>query len=122
MVNNEQPEDFVLTKQYELEPQMLEQLSLVYHDSFPTSERVPFYQLVNDIAHKKRWLFTVQQFNSLIGFAIVLPLANTDVHYLEYIAIHKAYRKQGLGGKLLQNIITMLDVSENIKGNSKKAA
>lgn len=82
----------------------LDRFSAIYFSSFPKGERVALSKLISTIQEKSRWLFTVRSDSQLIGFATTIPLFDTDMHFLEYIAINRSYRCLGAGRELFGHV------------------
>lgn len=105
-----------MTRKLHISKTLAKQVRTIYFDSFPPSERTDFSDIVASVTNKTRWLFTAMRVNSLIGFAITMPLQNVDVHYLEYLAIAKETRSQGFGSTFLQAVLDTLRTTENASG------
>jgi ribosomal protein S18 acetylase RimI-like enzyme len=103
----------VITQQSRLDPKQVEQFRAIYVDSFPASERADFDELVNDIANGTRPLFTATVGKNLVGFAVTLHLAPTDIYVLEYLAVEQASRNRGIGEKLLRRAGEVLRVNSH---------
>ena len=103
-------------RRFDLDAPLLNQLRVIYLNSFPPSEREDFQTVIGSITDGSRRLFTVEEFGELLSFAVVVPLADTDVQYLEYIATAEQARSKGVGGVLLQFICTYLRSSGSVSG------
>jgi GNAT superfamily N-acetyltransferase len=105
------PRDVLITRDSHLEPKQVAQFRSIYLESFPAAERDDFDDLVRQILQGKRWLFTVKNDASVLGIAVLLPAITPRVHLLEYFAIRRDSRSQGLGGRLLREISNHLRFS-----------
>ncbi len=111
------PTDSIIPAQrFDLNETLLDQLRSIYLDSFPPSERDDFQNVVARIVDGSRWLSTVEQAGELLSFAIVVPLADTHVHYLEYIATAEKARGKGVGSVLLKFVCAHLRSLGHITG------
>ena len=99
-----------------LDPELVEQLQTIYLSSFPPSEREEFESVIEGVTAGTRWLSTVERDGQLLSFATGLPLADTDVQYLEYFATAERARGQGIGSVLLQFICAYLRSLGNVSG------
>ena len=88
--------------------EQLEQLRAIYLDSFPSYERADFSYLLNSIARGERWCFTAMQDDEILGLAIIVPHVASDIHLLEYLAVSNQVRGRGIGGRLLEEVITAM--------------
>jgi GNAT superfamily N-acetyltransferase len=118
MTEEDMPTDSSLraTRRVQLDDRLLGQLQAIYFASFPPSQREEFQTIVSGIADGTCWLFTVVVGGELLSFATVVPLEDTDVHYLEYIATGESGRGLGIGGKLLQFICAHLRTLGTVSG------
>jgi GNAT superfamily N-acetyltransferase len=100
----------------QLAPELVGQLQVIYLSSFPPSEREEFEPLIDGVSAGTRWLSTVEQDGQLLSFATVLPLADTDVQYLEYFATAEPARGKGIGSVLLQFVCAYLRSQGDVSG------
>jgi GNAT superfamily N-acetyltransferase len=100
----------------QLDPELVKQLQAIYLSSFPPSEREEFQSLIDGVTAETRWLSTVEQDGQLLSFATVLPLADTDVQYLEYFATAEQARGKGIGRILQQFICAYLRSQGDVSG------
>lgn len=98
----------IVTSFLKLSPRHIEQLRAIYLDSFPPYERADFSYLLNSIAQNQRWCFSVMQDDAMLGFAILVPHIVSDIHLLEYLAVSSNRRGRGIGGRLLDTVMTTL--------------
>ncbi len=84
--------------------QEIKQFREIYLDSFPPSERIEFETLVRTISQRERWFYGAYWGQKLVGFAVVLPLDSNDIYLLEYLAVDKELRGQGIGSFLLREV------------------
>lgn len=105
------PRGVRITRDSRLEPKQIDQFRSIYMESFPASERDDFDELVKQIAQNKRWLFTVKKGENVLGIAVLLPAITPHVHLLEYLAVLRDLRSQGLGSRLLYEISNHLRLS-----------
>jgi ribosomal protein S18 acetylase RimI-like enzyme len=73
----------------------------IYEDSFLPVERTEASKLLFSVSTGQRDCFTATGENALLGFAIVLPLVGAEALFLEYLAVDRLCRRQGVGGALL---------------------
>lgn len=85
-----------------------EPLRAIYLDSFPPYERADFSFLVESIATGTRWLYTASRGDALLGFAIIVPHIARDIHLLEYLAVARVARNQGIGAALLGGLVNAI--------------
>ncbi len=97
-----------VTQPTQLSAKQTEQLRAIYLDSFPSYERADFSYLLNSIARGARWCFTAMQDDEMLGMAIIVPHVASDIHLLEYLAVSNQVRGRGIGGRLLDEVITAI--------------
>lgn len=93
-----------------------EQLRVIYLDSFPPYERADFLFLLQSIEAGERWLFTALQNDNILGFVILVPFIARDIHLLEYFAVARDARGHGIGGQLLEHIVTIARATRTVRG------
>lgn len=91
-----------------LTQQIAEQVHSIYSASFPLSEQVDFGDIVRSIARGDRAMHLAEEHGNVIGFALTKPLSCTNIHLLEYLAVAEGHRNRGVGGKLLQCVVSYL--------------
>lgn len=99
----------------QLDADTSERLSTIYHDSFPPEEREPFARLVQGAATGRLRLYLGRVGADVVGFAIVIPLPAADAHLLDYFAIARERRDQGLGSLFLEQLATIL-AGDGVRG------
>ncbi len=90
------------------------QLAAIYTDAFPPSERVEFATLVTAAETSARWLFIATRADSALGFAIIAPHIGHDVHLLEYLAVARTARGDGIGSTLMRHLAHELRAARGI--------
>lgn len=85
-------------------PGLSDQVRAVYEQSFPPSQRCDFSRLLAAVCDGARWLFMAKAGDRVLGFAVTLPLPEANAHMLEYMAVAKSYRGQGIGAKLFSAV------------------
>jgi len=100
----------------QLDPLHAEQCRAIYLDSFPSYERVDFATMLHSLAHGKRWLFIAQDGENVVGFAVIVPHVAREIHLLEYLAVARAVRGQGIGGQLLEFVMDTLRAARTARG------
>ncbi|RYZ67102.1 MAG: GNAT family N-acetyltransferase [Proteobacteria bacterium] len=80
----------------------------MYESSFPAAERKPFAEIIRRSEADEYLCFVTQAENSIVAFALLLPLPETNLTFLEYIAVDEAHQSKGLGGELLRFIIKQI--------------
>jgi GNAT superfamily N-acetyltransferase len=80
------------------------QICKIAEESFPPEERDPCQVLIGSIRKGKSILYTAVEKNEIIGFTTLTPLRDTGIYLMEYLAVDKSSRNQGIGGKILQFI------------------
>ena len=100
----------------QLDTSMAKDIQAIYHASFPSVERVDFQTLVNDIVSNKRLFFVAKLDDTSVGFAVIIPLINTSICLLEYLAVTEQHRSKGIGSMLLQYLSSTLRETENVSG------
>lgn len=93
-----------VTQLLSLTPDQFLRLRAIYLDSFPSYERAEFAFLTRSIAAGERWLYAATRGDTLLGFAIIVPHVARGIHLLEYFAVARAARNQGIGGHLLTEV------------------
>lgn len=72
----------------------------IYFESFPKSERKPFFTLRRSVEKEKAQLLTATENGILQGFIVVIPYK--DMVLVDYLAVSSKIRSQGTGSKILQ--------------------
>lgn len=76
----------------------------IYRASFPPEERAPYEELLRAVREGRRELYLLQSETKVVGFASIAALTGGRVGYLEYFAVARALRNQGLGSQFLQRL------------------
>ena len=76
----------------------------IYIDAFPEEERQTCETIKNRIESNQIKLFVVNYNQTIIGFALVWEISLLTTHYIEYLAIAKEYRSNGIGEFILSSI------------------
>ncbi|MGQ9555018.1 MAG: GNAT family N-acetyltransferase [Anaerolineae bacterium] len=105
-----------VTRQQRLDAPSLRRLRDIYYDSFPPSERDNFDELMVAIAQGLSWLFTASLDGNLVGFAIAMPIADSDAALLDYFAIARKRRNQGLGAAFLRKLADQFRATSDTSG------
>ena len=97
-------------------PAYFKQLERIYLDSFPALQRRPTRMITRMLEVDPNYhLFVARQNETLVGFTLVYAFNDLSVPFLDFMAIDKAYRNQGVGGKLFT---CMINTSKQIMMNS----
>jgi acetyltransferase (GNAT) family protein len=80
----------------------------IYEESFPRSERDDTQALLASIEAGSRFCMVAHRNHELIGLAVLLPLAELDIQFLEYFAIDSRLRSLGIGAQFLGHLGTEL--------------
>jgi GNAT superfamily N-acetyltransferase len=80
------------------------QICRIAEESFPPEERDPCQVLIRSIQKGRCILYTASEKNKIIGFTTLTPLRETGIYLMEYLAVDKNSRNQGIGRKILQFI------------------
>jgi GNAT superfamily N-acetyltransferase len=105
-----------ITRRLLLDATLAEQIRPIYLTSFPPEERDDFDDIVAGIHAGHLWLFTAERAGRLAGFAITMPLAGTDVHLFDYLAVAEESRSDGVGSALIQTIVDTLRADGGTSG------
>lgn len=81
------------------------QLYRLYRSAFPASERKPFAVILNKHRKGKTDIWCVEKNGRFSGLAITIN--GEDTILLDYFAIVKAHRGEGIGSAALQEIINL---------------
>ena len=76
----------------------------IYIDAFPEDERQTCETIKNRLESNQIKLFVVQFNQTIVGFALVWEISLLTTHYIEYLAISKEYRSNGIGEFILSSI------------------
>ena len=81
---------------------IVKDIKKIYNSSFPSEERMPFGMVMQlDDNHE---MFLMLEEDELLGFTCIFH--NTDdVSFLSYLAIKEERRREGLGSKIIENIL-----------------
>lgn len=85
---------------------LLAEVEQVDHDGEDVSEETLREQLtwVGHDPTQDRWVATTGDSERLVGYSLMFKTAN-DEHADVYVAVHPAWRRQGIGGELLTRIL-----------------
>jgi ribosomal protein S18 acetylase RimI-like enzyme len=76
-------------------------VKFIYIEAFPIDERQTCETILNRIESNQIKLLVVKLDLKVVGFALVWEVAHLATNYIEYIAVLKEYRNEGIGGFLL---------------------
>lgn len=77
----------------------IEEIKSLYLEAFPSYERKSFEQIKKVIEIKKCQIISILDKSKFVGFLILLK--DEDITLIDYFAIKKEYRAQGIGKKSL---------------------
>ena len=84
-------------------------LKEIYTNSFSAVERRPIKKLNEMIKNdENNHLYAVKENNFAIGFALVYEFSNEKIALLDYMVISDTFQRKGLGSKLLQYCIDII--------------
>jgi GNAT superfamily N-acetyltransferase len=89
----------------------LEQIQFIYETNFPPAERKSFDSITQRLQTGEYLCFIARSQHGILAFALLLPLPDTNLTFLEYIAVDQTRHSQGLGSGLLHYIIAELNSS-----------
>jgi ribosomal protein S18 acetylase RimI-like enzyme len=92
------------------------QVEGIYLEAFPPAERVDFRDLLAAVTEGSRTLFAAQEEGQVLAFAITTTLPGTGIHCLEYFAVCRGLRGQGVGSRLLRAVLRNLATSDVVSG------
>jgi len=99
-----------LVRRHNLQGKAAKQLKDVYEEAFPPEERSSYTALKDSVRSGTRWLFIAETAEDLLGFAMTQVLSK-DTHYLEYLAVAAEHRTRGIGGQLLEFVVSSIGIS-----------
>lgn len=74
----------------------------LYMEAFPEDERKPFNLIKQKAREGKMEILAIMEQEEFVGLAITILYH--DMVLIDYFAMHKAYRGQGLGGKAIEEL------------------
>jgi len=80
----------------------------IYEEAFPAWERMPFDNLIRRNNDQSRLQLAMIQGEGVLGLAVASRLRAVPWTFLEYFAVSRAWRNQGLGGVLWDAMIRRL--------------
>jgi len=108
--------EIVVAHERALDAAGLERFQAIYLESFPPAERAPFEELIEEIDSGKYDLLTIREKGLLRGFAVSMALSGLDVWLLAYLAVERAYRSLGFGGRLVRTLVDSLASEGQVSG------
>jgi GNAT superfamily N-acetyltransferase len=107
--------EFVLVEKAK-SPAYFKRVEKIYLDSFPVSQLRPTRMITRMLAVDPNYhLFVARQSDTLVGFTLVYAFNDLNTQFLDFMAIDRAYRNRGVGGKLFTH---MVNISKQIVMNS----
>lgn len=88
-----------------------EEVSQIYHASFPPSERAAWAERVDSGS----W-FVAETEGRVVGLALVRSLSCPGIYLLEYMAVAEETRNQGIGSLLFRQTMRLLSRREGARG------
>jgi ribosomal protein S18 acetylase RimI-like enzyme len=95
---------------------LVREVQRIYVASFPATERLEFADILESIGNGERSLHTACDGETVVGFAVTMPLIRAHVLLLEYLAVREDARNQGVGSTLLQDILETLRCTNGGQG------
>ena len=80
---------------------LIRQVWAIAEDSFPPEEREPCPVFLQSIENGRSVLYTASHDDAVIGFTKLTPLGQSSLYLMEYLAVDKKFRNQGLGSGIL---------------------
>jgi GNAT superfamily N-acetyltransferase len=99
-----------------LSGRLADQMRMIYLTSFPPSERKDFSDLVDAVNKGDELAFAARVMRDVVGFALVQRLSCTGVFLLEYMAVAKERRGEGIGSALFQHVAKTLCDEKSAEG------
>jgi ribosomal protein S18 acetylase RimI-like enzyme len=99
-----------------LSGRLADQMRMIYLTSFPPSERKDFSDLVDAVNKGDELVFAARVMRDIVGFALVQRLSYTGVFLLEYMAVAKERRGEGIGSALFQHMAKTLRDEKSAEG------
>ena len=88
-----------------LDGQDLERAKAIYEDGFPLHQRMDFDEIVDSARDGSRHVIVAKADCQVVGVSVVYPLSSAPALFLEYFAIDRARRGQGIGTRLWRHIL-----------------
>ncbi|MFM7450526.1 MAG: GNAT family N-acetyltransferase [Leptolyngbyaceae cyanobacterium] len=76
----------------------------IYIDSFPQNQRLPVDLIIERVKAGTHKILVGLTENNVVSMAILHPLVKTGFVLLEYLAVHKKFRGQGVGVSFIEYI------------------
>jgi len=82
----------------------LERAKVIYEDGFPLHQRMAFDEIVDSALDGTRHVIVARADGPIVGLSVVYPLSSAPALFLEYFAIDRAHRGNGVGTRLWRHI------------------
>ena len=82
----------------------LERAKAIYEEGFPLHQRMAFEEIVDSVLNGSRHVVLAKAHGRVIGLSVVYPLSSAPALFLEYFAIDRAHRGNGIGTRLWRHI------------------
>lgn len=92
----------------DLSDQQRAAVQAIYEEAFPAWEREPFDDLIKSAMHRSRVQLAMLDGSDVVGLATASRLRSVPWSFLEYFAITRNRRSQGLGGHLWDAVVAEL--------------
>ncbi len=81
----------------------------IYEDAFPPGEKRSVEDIRKNIEENHEKMFIGKHDKNPVMFVMMWPINNSDFLFLDYIAVKKEYRGNGLGSMFLESIFNLED-------------
>lgn len=89
-----------------------EQLLLIHHDSQPESELKGPDQLARMIERPEYFFLAAFRHDAVVGFSISICFPDSDAALIEYMAVDRKFRGQGIGQRLFNETVSFGSIAE----------
>lgn len=96
--------DVETVRRRHLEPEAAARFAAIYESSFPRAERDDTDHLLASVAAGERACYLASLDGTVVGLAVVFPLAGPGLAFLEYMAVEESHRSAGIGSAILARL------------------
>jgi len=91
----------------------VQQIWAIVEESFPPEERDPAQVFLYSIENGKSTLYTASWQKKIIGFTKLTCLTDSSIYLMEYLAVDRHFRNQGVGSAILNFVRRELQTQTN---------